>query len=491
VCGTKLTTVNGMGASKKEEALYSLDTMHEESDSGGADTVSIQGSHVELDGEGHGPKSLQWEGTCSEAEPKKFFTRVSIFDISLVDTRRQTFTVSLFWEVAWFLDSEEEANREKAIWSSEEQRDKIHFANIISYNNRQREPIQIKMPIEDRDETGRIIRKGGYKDSGRMMVVMREKLNSAVFTRKFKLRTFPFDAQYFDIIIRSDIPEKEVLLINNDHYPSKAQFHNFTILNEFDFEPRTIFISEAKLNLPQEIAFRMKGVRKPGFVILNVFIPIMLISGVGLVVFEVENTDDPNEDFEKRFQVNGNLLLTLVAYKFAIAPNLPAVQYLIVSDMVVLFYILFQIALIFATVGFDASDADEDATAFSFYGVYAFVTLFWLLIFFVKVFRLDYTWLERDRKMLANDGRRKRSQCLHHCRAVFQLFADVLLNPWIKRLLPRDPEELLKVFKQNPSGKPGKCEICDMVHETDQFDSSRRAFNWARQGSSKSLNSKS
>jgi len=93
-----------------------------------------------------------------------------------------------------------------------------------------------------------------------------------------------------------------------------------------------------------EMGFLIKGFRKPGYYIYSLFIPIFLISTLGLTVFSVSATP---EDFEVRFAVNGSILLTLVAYKFATTDLLPRVNYLTLTDKFILWSLTTQAIFIF------------------------------------------------------------------------------------------------------------------------------------------------
>jgi hypothetical protein len=123
----------------------------------------------------------------------------------------------------------------------------------------------------------------------------------------------------------------------------------FTKSNEFAFNKylkvKEEHDEQARDSFPQ-VEFRIVGARKPGYIINNVLMPILFISGLGLTVFVYEDNQDVNEDFEKRFNLNATVLLTLVAFKFSIAQDFPRVNYLTFADRYILASFAFQMILV-------------------------------------------------------------------------------------------------------------------------------------------------
>ena len=113
--------------------------------------------------------------------------------------------------------------------------------------------------------------------------------------------------------------------------------------------------------------------RKPWYYVWNVALPMGALAMLAMSSFLM-----PREAYNDRYVIPLNLLLTTIAYRFAISQNLPTVPYLTLLDMLILLTSLFIMLIVLAHVynGTRGSDAEDVLTMrflFASYGALASV----------------------------------------------------------------------------------------------------------------------
>mmetsp|Transcript_1182 Transcript_1182/g.1852 ORF Transcript_1182/g.1852 Transcript_1182/m.1852 type:complete len:465 (-) Transcript_1182:44-1438(-) len=310
--------------------------------------------------------------------PRKVYVRVNLYDLPEIDTMQQSFLLNFYYEACWVAKIDSKGN---VLEKDLDFDPKIGFGNMVG------EPLA--------QSPWRCV-EYNYCGTGHTMVCLRCKLTSK-FMAQVRLRRFPFDVQDIVVSLRSDVPEGECTLLNNTMLLSQGKVWEFTTSNEYNYA-ESLFVKEtAKTSTRSKfstVQFRLVAYRKPGFIINNVFVPIIVISVLGLTVFTFKE-EEVNEDFEKRFELNGGLLLTLVAYKFSASSSIPKVGYLTLADKFVLFSIFFQVALIvWSAILVNTCTGCQDAIDFVGFWLFLSIWLAWfifsMVVFCVKDRRLGF-----------------------------------------------------------------------------------------------------
>ncbi|GBG27055.1 5-hydroxytryptamine receptor 3A [Hondaea fermentalgiana] len=222
--------------------------------------------------------------------PMEMFIRVNIHDVCSIDTRNQTFTANMYWQVMWFAPENFMGDDPVKVSLEEAFDPRVHLSNLVRDSSS-----AIQTWIEfGKVETG--------KHSGRKVVFRRQKLVGAVFRSQYNLERSPLDTQTFDIELRCDFPSSvvslqtlEPLMVDPKHdehgnSESFAKPSKFTTIDEDTwFKNLTVVTSSGKQTEHSfgKIVFRLMGDRRPGFMTINVLIPTFVLAGLGLVVFAI------------------------------------------------------------------------------------------------------------------------------------------------------------------------------------------------------------
>lgn len=316
---------------------------------------------------------------------RELHTRLNIFNVTQLDTKKQIFTANLYYEVAW--EPSTPADRAWVMAWTDAKEDNLARAELEKKENMPFDPKVhfANMDVDPVSEERFVAYEENYSGKGISFICERKKLMGASFNNQLALKHFPFDVQDLSIKVRTDQPLDKARLVANVYLPCDGRPSEFTTSNEFTYDSKIYYQNRLEKGARGGgaftlVAFRLKANRKPGFVIFNVFVPILFISVLGLTVFTIDEVE-PNEDFEKRFVVNGSLLLTLVAYKFSTSNNLPAVNYQTFGDKYVLFSVFLQVALVAWSailVNFVTDDRDGvDRNAFI---VFSAVFALWMCV---------------------------------------------------------------------------------------------------------------
>ncbi|GBG26622.1 5-hydroxytryptamine receptor 3A [Hondaea fermentalgiana] len=349
--------------------------------------------------------------------PMEMFIRVNIHDVCSIDTKNQTFTANMYWQVMWFAPENFMRDDPVKVALEEAFDPRVHLANLVRDSS---------SAIQTWIEFGKV-EKG--KHPGRKVVFRRQKLVGAVFRSQYNLERFPLDTQTFDIELRCDFPSNVVSLQTLEPSPgdpkhdehgnsvSFAKPSKFTTSNEFEwFKNLTVVTSSDKQskNSFGKIVFRLMGDRKPGFITINVLIPTFVLTGLGLVVFAIQPEklvadtlananataaalstaavlDQENANFERRFNVNCVLLLTQVTLKFSASVSLPEVSYPTFADYAVIAGVLFQSWLIIWTAIIKTQTNWERATFHDHNCMWASAALFGLVTIVIVSITI-YKW---------------------------------------------------------------------------------------------------
>jgi len=180
------------------------------------------------------------------------------------------------------------------------------------------------------------------------------RFRSGDFTCLFDLRKFPFDQQALFIRISSGWDETKVQFVTAAKDACREVFEDYNLM-DYDLvgnrivdvcctDPRDArylcrsATSSSNSGARYNSIFLIQNVsRAPGFYVLNLYLPTLLISSSAFVAFVFYV-----EDFNGRSSVLMTLLLTVVAFKQVIGQNLPRLPYLTYMDR----YALVSLALV-------------------------------------------------------------------------------------------------------------------------------------------------
>jgi hypothetical protein len=231
------------------------------------------------------------------------------------------------------------------------------------------------------------------------------------------LPRFPFDLQELKIHIRLGRPSSEAVITQpkDTNYSlclSQIIERNFELAEWTLHKPDLVKSFSRRREDPLGRCFSLycinaRVIRRPEYYIVNIIFPVVLITSLSLAAFSLK--DDAVAD---KFSVSFTVLLTLVAFKFAVGAALPVIPYMTYLDTYVLGSLIFSSLVVVqnALSGLFLTKADfnRDFCQFSFKGL---LTL-WALFNFERIVRAfhnrrhvaavisagDANWLDEDIK---------------------------------------------------------------------------------------------
>ncbi len=154
------------------------------------------------------------------------------------------------------------------------------------------------------------------------------------FSQPLSLHDFPFDSQYFNVqIVPMGYSHNEVKLIQNTKTKSgMAQTFSVADWEILNFEAKAFeynpFNEEEYMNGFQ-VSIHAK--RESNYFITTIIIPLVMIVMMSWAVFWI----DPKQS-GTQMSVAMTTMLTLIAFRFAVAASLPNISYLTRMDIVIL-----------------------------------------------------------------------------------------------------------------------------------------------------------
>ncbi|XP_061196753.1 gamma-aminobutyric acid receptor subunit alpha-2-like [Saccostrea echinata] len=162
-------------------------------------------------------------------------------------------------------------------------------------------------------------------------IVEKRKL-SGNFSEKLELGDFPFDHQYLNLIITSEIPASELEFVEDTEELSTINVSCFVDVQEWslydyvDFVPYTetkVFSQKRNVNAKfPGISVGCCAVRRAGFFVWNVIVIMTLICATSFATFAVSRKLPQN-----RLQLSITLMLTAVTFRLTTNANLPKISY--------------------------------------------------------------------------------------------------------------------------------------------------------------------
>jgi hypothetical protein len=149
----------------------------------------------------------------------------------------------------------------------------------------------------------------------------------------FDLRRFPIDRQILELQAESYLWNRDQLQFIHDE--TISGFSDGIEIPEWNIQSvngRVNEIAVMRSDTPfSRYTLEIEIARKPGFYVWKVFLPLMVIVAISWSIFWM--TD---ERFSGRSRISATGVLTVVAYQFVFAENLPRVGYLTLLDQVMI-----------------------------------------------------------------------------------------------------------------------------------------------------------
>ncbi|MFL6428053.1 MAG: hypothetical protein ACJ71S_07400 [Acidobacteriaceae bacterium] len=209
----------------------------------------------------------------------------------------------------------------------------------------------------------------------------------------FDLRKFPFDSQELRIQFHPFISAASEIRFATEPLPSTgispeehaelAAWH-IKALADGGIQYATAKIDEDRAIPPVSGAeFRIGIKRRSGFYVWKIFLPLLMLTMIPVVVFWIDVSQ-----FDWLLKIPMTMLLSMVAFEFAIARDLPRVGYLTFLDAVFLasftfcFLCIFEIAAVFLL---QQRGRRPLAVKLHTNGKWAYATAYFALIFILAI----------------------------------------------------------------------------------------------------------
>lgn len=168
------------------------------------------------------------------------------------------------------------------------------------------------------------------------------------FQELYELRLFPMDAQDLHLDLLTGRENVSLVRNNSGLYRSMCNVTNFTLASEYVLSDRVQF-KETMTNAEESAAHLQYSLlsiavhvdRKSSYWMLNVVLPMAIITGCAFASFVV-----PQADIADRCSITLTMLLAQVAYKYLIGEKLPNLGYATLIDMYVLFCFIVTFAVV-------------------------------------------------------------------------------------------------------------------------------------------------
>jgi hypothetical protein len=143
----------------------------------------------------------------------------------------------------------------------------------------------------------------------------------------FDFRRYPFDEQEFAIRVDALYPAQLFYFTDLEGYSEIGAEHGEDEFDIGEFETEVTSEQASTLFSTSRFTFRFGGPRHLDYYILQIFLPILLITAVSWVTFFLR-------DYTRRIEVASANLLLFIAFSFSLADNYPRLGYVTLLDAV-------------------------------------------------------------------------------------------------------------------------------------------------------------
>jgi Neurotransmitter-gated ion-channel ligand binding domain len=184
------------------------------------------------------------------------------------------------------------------------------------------------------------------------MVTYRERF-AAVYSNDFELKKFPFDTQVLRFEFQPFLSTTSQIRFASEPLPGtgiSSQQH--TELAAWHMENLTYTADKVTgdpfLPATHEALFQITAIRRSGFYLWKIFLPLIMITIIPVVVFWIDV-----KEFDWMLKIPMTMLLSMIAFQFTVLRDLPRVGYVTFLDAVFLasfifcFLTIFEITLVY------------------------------------------------------------------------------------------------------------------------------------------------
>lgn len=164
------------------------------------------------------------------------------------------------------------------------------------------------------------------------------------FSQPLVLREFPFDTQQFEItFVSTRFSQSEVKLVSDPNFSTvisdRLSVPNWRVLStSIDLSPYKVVAEEAG---QPAFTFSFTAQRIANYYLIFIVLPLVLIVGMSWIIFWIDATE-----MGLRFSIATTSMLTLIAYRFVMAGELPNISYLTRMDV----FMVGSTVLVFSTL---------------------------------------------------------------------------------------------------------------------------------------------
>jgi hypothetical protein len=290
-------------------------------------------------------------------KPTTIHMAVVIIDVDNVDGAEQSFDANVYYEVRW--------RDERLV---QEQPGDRHFKIGEIWTPR--------IILSNEQRTWRTMPEI-YEVSPNGEVTYTQRIWGS-FSQQLVLRDFPFDTQQFEItFVSTRFGQSEVKLVSDPNFSTvisdRLSVPSWRLLStSIDLSPYKIVAEEAG---QPAFTFSFTAQRIANYYLIFMVLPLVLILGMSWIVFWIDATE-----MSLRFGLASTSMLTLIAYRFAMASELPNISYLtrmdifMVGSTVLVFLALLAVAISSRLVHHDRVELARvinRASRYAFPGVFA------------------------------------------------------------------------------------------------------------------------
>jgi hypothetical protein len=183
-------------------------------------------------------------------------------------------------------------------------------------------------------------------------VTYRERFE-AVYSNDFELKTFPFDTQVLRFEFQPFLSTASQIRFATQPLPgtgiSPGQHTELAAWHMEDLKYTADKVTgDPFLPATHEALFQITATRRSGFYIWKIFLPLIMITIIPVVVFWIDV-----QEFDWTLKIPMTMLLSMIAFQFAVTRDLPRVGYVTFFDAVFLasfvfcFLGIFEITLVY------------------------------------------------------------------------------------------------------------------------------------------------
>lgn len=241
------------------------------------------------------------------------YIRVVFLKVGEIDTVKEKYFADVFVQARW---------REPALDHSQH----LKNSNLDNYWGPK---ISVQNVIDFKKK--KVLKELNFNPHGEAFITEKRKI-SGNFSEKLELMDFPFDHQYLNLIITSELPatdlefqedKDELSTINVSCFVDVQEWSLCDYVASVPYTESKVFSQKRNVNTKfPGISVGCCAVRRAGFFVWNVIVIMTLICATSFATFAVSRKLPQN-----RLQLSITLMLTAVTFRLTTNANLPKISY--------------------------------------------------------------------------------------------------------------------------------------------------------------------